>query len=160
MPPGDCPAAGGGGGSSGFGAGATNTAEFLDSTGVPLVQISYADPPVADTAPPAASAKAKRTQDIDKLALTLTSGEAASVTGRATINVPAVQKRAVRSKPARSEVAAGSSTRLRFKFAKKTLRRIKAALGNGARLSAKISVTVTDAAGNATTVTKTVKLRD
>jgi hypothetical protein len=113
-----------------------------------------------DTTPPQTTLTGKRTQDIDKLALTIGSDENAALNGRAVVKLPAVQRKLVRSRRATGNVSATATTKLRFKFAKKTLRQVKRALHNGKHLEAKISVTATDAAGNSITQTKTVKLKD
>jgi IPT/TIG domain len=113
-----------------------------------------------DTTAPTATLGGRATQDIDKLSLTVGSDEAAALSGSATVNLPAVQKRLVRSRAASTDVAAGQTAKLRFRFARKTLRAVKRALADGKHLKAKITVTATDASGNASTATKTVKLRD
>jgi hypothetical protein len=111
-----------------------------------------------DTTTPDQALTRKRTQDIDKLSLTDTASEASTLSAQATVNVPAVQKRLVKSRKVRAQAAAGRPVKLRLKFAKKTLKAIKSALADGKHLKATIHVTATDAAGNAATATTKVKL--
>ena len=113
-----------------------------------------------DATSPVTGLTGKGTQDVDKLALTVGSNEDAALNGSATVKLPAGDKKPVGSKPATANVTAGDKVKLRFKFAKKKLRKLKGALERGKRLKAKITVTATDAAGNVSTAAKTVKLKD
>ena len=111
-----------------------------------------------DSIPPQQQLIGKRKQDVDKLAVIDTVAENSQLIGQATVKVR-VQKRPVKSRNVTADAAAGKPTKLRFKFAKRALRRVKAALADGARLKATIQVIATDASGNASTATKRVKLK-
>jgi hypothetical protein len=113
-----------------------------------------------DTTAPQEALSGKSKQDVDKLSITVGSDEAASLLGSATVSVPAVQKKPVSSKSVTASVAAGSTVKLHFKFAKRKLKSIKSALNHGKHPKAKISVTATDGSGNASSATKSVKLID
>jgi uncharacterized delta-60 repeat protein len=116
--------------------------------------------------PPDVTIRGKGKQDIDKLAVTVGSNEDASLIGRASVKPPksggraAAAAKPIRSKAARKDAAAGKKVKLRIKFAKGKLRKLKKLLKEGAKLKAKIAVTATDAAGNEVVVRKTVKLTD
>jgi hypothetical protein len=128
---------GGGGGDGGGGGGGTTT----------------------DATPPAGTLDGKAKQDVDKLALTVGSNEAATATGQATVTVSGAKK-PLTSKTATATIPADGTAKLSFKFKKKTLKKIKKQIKQGKRPKAKISVTLTDGAANSSTVTKTVKLKD
>jgi len=117
-----------------------------------------------DTTPPGEQLNGKGTQDVDKLKLTITSNEQATLAGQASVALPKSGKLAkakvVKSKIARGSVGANQRTVLRFKYAKKPLKLIKNALYAHKKLKAKIVVTATDTAGNAAPASKSVKLID
>jgi hypothetical protein len=113
----------------------------------------------ADTTPPAGTVAGKGKQDVDKLAVTVGSNEAATASGQASVSVPG-GKKPVTSKTVTASVPAGGTSKLRFKFKKSSLRKIKKAIAKGKKAKAKISVTITDGAANQATVGKTVKLKD
>jgi hypothetical protein len=112
-----------------------------------------------DGVPPSQQLTGKRKQDVDKLAVIDTVAEDSQLVGQATAKFR-VQKRPVKSSNVTAAAAAGSPTKLRFKFKKRALHAIKAALARGARVKATIGVTATDASGNASMATKRVKLKD
>ena len=112
-----------------------------------------------DTTPPNGTLEGKSKQDVDKLALTVGSDEAAAATGIASANVPG-GKKPVTSKPATGSVPANGKLTLKFKFKKKTLRKIKRTIAKGKKPKAMIAVTITDGAGNKTALSKSVKLKD
>ncbi len=113
-----------------------------------------------DATAPKQTLSGKSKQDVDKLALTVGSDEAGTAAGQASVRVPGAKTR-VMSKPASMSVGASRSAKLRFKFSKQALRAIKAAIENGKRAKAKITVTTTDGAGNASASEKrTVKLKN
>ena len=69
-------------------------------------------------------------------------------------------KKPVTSKTATATIPANGTAKLKFKFKKKTLKKIKQQIDEGKKPKAKIAVTFTDAAGNQATASKTVKLKD
>jgi hypothetical protein len=115
-------------------------------------------PPAAprDITRPALSVSGSRTQRPRRgVRVRVRSDEAASVSARVTVRIGA---RTVRSRRARATLGAGRATTIVLRFSRADLRRLARALG-GRRLPARVSVTATDAAGNATTRTLTLRLR-
>jgi stalled ribosome rescue protein Dom34 len=112
-----------------------------------------------DTTPPAGTLAGKAKQDVDKLKLTVGSNEVATASGQATVNA-AGAKKPVTSKTATATISANGTAELKFKFKKKTLKKIKKQLEQGKKPKAAIAVTFTDTAGNAATANKTIKLKD
>ena len=112
-----------------------------------------------DAIPPIGTLDGKSKQDVDKLALTVSSNEAGTVSGQATVNASGA-KRPVTSKPASAAIPEGGTAKLSFKFKKKTLKKLKRTIAKGKKPKAKITVTVTDGAGNESTVKKSVTLKD
>jgi hypothetical protein len=114
----------------------------------------------ADTTPPAETLSGKAKQDVDKLALTVSSNEAGTAQGQASVGVPGAKK-PVTSKQASAAVQANQPAKLTFKFPKKSLRKIKRAIAKGKHPKATITVTAADGAGNTSPPqAKAVKLRD
>ena len=112
-----------------------------------------------DKTPPAGTLAGKRKQDVDKLKLTAGSNEAATASGQALVSVSGGKKPAT-SKTATAKIPANGTAKLKFKFKKKALKKIKQKIDDGKKQKAKIAVTFTDAADNQATVSKTVKLKD
>ena len=69
-------------------------------------------------------------------------------------------KKPATSKTATAKIPANGKAKLKFKFKKKALKKIKQKLDDGKKQKAKIAVTFTDAADNQATASKTVKLKD
>lgn len=113
----------------------------------------------ADTTPPSGTLAGKGKQDVDRLKLTVGSNEAAAASGMASVSVRA-GKKPMTSKTATSQIRANATAKLKLKFGKKTLNKIKNKLQKGKKPKAQIAVTFTDAAGNKATASKTVKLKD
>jgi hypothetical protein len=111
-----------------------------------------------DTTPPTQQVAGKRTQDVDKLSLTVTPDEAATLVGTGTVTIPGAKK-VVRFKKVTKSATADQGVKLRFKLAKGALKDVRAALEAASR-KAKLKVTATDAAGNKSTVRKTITLKD
>ena len=114
---------------------------------------------VTDTTPPIGTLGGKGSQDVDKLSLTVGSNEAATASGQASVGVPG-GKKPLTSKTATASIPAGGTAKLKFKFKKSALKKIKKAIAKGKKPKAKITVTVTDGAANKTTLSKSVKLKD
>jgi hypothetical protein len=111
-----------------------------------------------DTRRPTAKLGGKRTQDIDKLAVTVTLDEAGTVSATGTVRVPGSAK-TYRFKRARKSATAGKRVKLRLKLSKKGKRAVKRSLRAGRKLRAKVTVTAADRAKNRTTKRKTVRLK-
>ena len=112
-----------------------------------------------DTTPPSGTLDGKSKQDVDKLSLTVGSDEAGTASGQASVNVPSGKKPVI-SKTATASVPADGTAKLKFKFKKSSLKKIKKAIAKGGKPKAKITVTVTDGVGNKARISKTVKLKD
>jgi hypothetical protein len=146
---GGCPAGGGGGGDAGGGGGGGDTGGQI-----------------TDVTAPAQKIGGPASQDIDRLFVRVSSSEAADLLGRAVVRAPVggskrvvAKARIYRSKRVEKNVAAGVTTKLRFRFAKRKLAAIKRALRKR-RLTAKVSVTAEDAAGNSSVAKRRIKLKN
>jgi hypothetical protein len=95
---------------------------------------------------------------VDKLGVTLSPGEAVKAKLSGSVNVPGASK-LYRFKTVNKSLAAGKKTKLSLKLARKAKRVVKRALRRGKRLKAKLTLVVTDAAGNAQTKKYAVRLK-
>ena len=83
----------------------------------------------------------------------------AKAVGTATISVQT--KKAIKSKKAKANVPANGKKKLKFKFKSKALKTIKKAIAKkGKNPKAKLTVTLTDKAGNKAKLKKNVKLKN
>ena len=119
--------------------------------------------PPADTTAPKLDLDAKKSQKLDKsVEVTVGCDEAcaASATGKIAVKSGGGSKKgkSIKLKAASAPVVAGQTATLKLKLSKKSLKKAAAALKAGAKLKAKIAVSVTDAASNASTDTLRVKL--
>ena len=80
---------------------------------------------------------AGKTQDVDKLGLTLLLDEIADVTVTGSVGVPGASK-VYKIKKVTKRVAAGKRTRIGLKLSKKASKAIKKALKRGRKLKAKL----------------------
>jgi hypothetical protein len=99
-----------------------------------------------------------RRQDVDHLSVTIRLAEAGKVTARARVRVRRAGPR-IRSRRATAEAAAGETVRLRLRFSRTGLRRLKRGLRREGRVQARVTVKFTDAAANSRTTKRRVKLR-
>jgi hypothetical protein len=85
------------------------------------------------------------------------------VTGSGSIAIPrrggAKAARAVKLRTVTRSVKAGAKIRMKLKLSKRGVRRVRSAFRGRSRLKAKLLVTARDAAGNQSTVKRSVKLR-
>ena len=119
-------------------------------------------PPPPDTTPPTGRASAKTQKNDGTIEVTLTCSEACIATPSGTLTVPVVTARGKKKftlKGATVTVGAGAKATLRLKVPKKAKKAATAALKAGKKVTAKVSVVITDAAGNKRTVSTTLKLR-
>ena len=100
---------------------------------------------------------ASKSQDVDKLSITLNAGEAVKVKLSGSVSVSGASK-VYRFKTVNKSVGAGK-TKLSLKLAKKAKRAVKKGLRRKKRLKAKLTLVVTDNAGNAQTKKYTVRLK-
>ena len=101
---------------------------------------------------------ARTSQDVDKLSITLDPGEGVKAKLSGSVTVPGAS-RTYRFKTVNKSVSAGKKTKLSLKLAKKAKRAVKKALRRKKRLKAKLTLVVTDNAGNAQTKKYTVRLK-
>jgi hypothetical protein len=112
-----------------------------------------------DKRKPTAKLGGKKTQDVDKLAVTVTLDEDGTVSAAGTVRVPNSSK-VYRFKKATKSARSGRKVKLRLKLSRKAKRAVKRALRSGRKLKAKITVTAVDKAKNKTTKRKTVRLKN
>ena len=112
-----------------------------------------------DTAKPAPRLLGSRAQPAgDAVGVTVACGdEACKAVASGTVSVPGAS-RVYRLKRARKTVAAGRKVKLSLGVPRKARRAIRAALADRVKVTARISVRVTDKAGNARTRRRSVKL--
>jgi hypothetical protein len=101
---------------------------------------------------------AGKTQDVDKLGLTVLVDEIADVTVTGSVSVPGAAK-VYRIKKVTKRVAAGKRTRIGLKLSEKARKAIKKALKNGQRLKAKLNISAKDLAGQRTVKRASIKLK-
>jgi hypothetical protein len=118
--------------------------------------------PAKDTRAPSATLAGAKTQDPVKqkgvLFVDVTPTEDGTATAAGTVNVPGASK-AFKLKGSTKAVRAGRKTRLRLKLTKKALGRVRRALRKRKRVSARITLTLRDAAGNRRPLKRTLRLR-
>jgi len=101
----------------------------------------------------------RRRQDVDRLAVTVTLDEAGHITARGRVNVPDAA-RLFRFRPVTRSAAPNEPVRLRLRLAPRARRAVKAAIADGRRLRARITIFARDAAGNPSTARKAIRLTD
>lgn len=118
-------------------------------------------PPVTDKSAPALKLSGKSTQRVLRqraVRLVVRVDEAASVLARARVSVPGASA-TVRARDAKAQLVRGRDTKLRLKFTSKSLRRLRGALRKRSVLTARVTVTATDKAGNKRTLKSKFALR-
>jgi hypothetical protein len=112
-----------------------------------------------DSAAPKLKLSAEGRQKVTKLAVAVRLNEAARLTVSATVNVPS-GSRVLRFKTVKRQLKAGVRTTVRLKLSRKNLARVKRALRARRKLTAKVSLRATDAAGNRSKLArKSIRLR-
>jgi plastocyanin len=84
--------------------------------------------------------------------------EASTVAARGTVSVPGADK-VFRLKKASKQLAAGAKTTLKLKLPKQASRSFRRALARRARLTARLTVTAKDAAGNTRSAKRRIRLK-
>jgi hypothetical protein len=128
-------------------------------TSLPAKQSALPSPPAPtpDKALALGAVTASSSQDVDKLSITLNAGESVKVKLSGWVNVPGASK-IFRFKTVSKSLGAGK-TKLSLKLASKAKERVKRALRRKKRLKAKLTLVVTDNAGNTQTKKYTVRLK-
>jgi hypothetical protein len=118
-----------------------------------------APPPVtADTLTAFAALRAPVRQSIRSLYVRATMAEPGTVTATGTISVPGAA-RVFRLRSATAAAEPGVAVRLRLRASQRALRAVRRALRRHRRVTARISITARDAAGNTKSDVRTVRLR-
>jgi hypothetical protein len=99
-----------------------------------------------------------RRQDVDRLRVLVRLAEAGTVTARARVQLPRRTARLIVSRPATARLKANRTRRVRLRLRRAALRSVKRALRRGRRVHARVTMTVSDAAGNARSQTARVRL--
>jgi hypothetical protein len=136
------------------------TRSFTVSTGHP----STSPPPLVDTTPPAATLAGSKSQKAGRTVVVRVScpGEACRATATGSVTIPgahAARAKLYRLKKATATVGRGGTVTLRPKLSAAGVKAVRGALRGGRRPTAKLSIVITDAAGNTTTLTRRVTLR-
>jgi hypothetical protein len=113
--------------------------------------------PASDKVLALGAVTASASQDVDKLGITLNPGEAVKVNLSGSVNVSGASK-VHRFKTVNRTLAAGKA-RLRLRLASKAKKAVKRALRRKKNLKAKLTLVVTDAAGNSQTKKYSVRLK-
>ena len=114
--------------------------------------------PVADKSAPVQILSGSKTQDIDKLTVTVRTNEAGTVTAGGTVSVPGASK-VYRFKSVKRTVKANTRTKISLKLARKPLKAAKRAMKRKKKLKARVTVTAKDAAANASKSQLSIKLK-
>jgi hypothetical protein len=126
----------------------------------PLVAVPSLTAPVTGSKPTLALVAA-RTQKVLKQGGVIVLARCAApctLTASATVSL-AGASRSLKLRGIVRQAASGKQVRLRLVLSKKALRSIRRALRRGVKLTAKVTVVATDAAGNSSKSTRTIKLR-
>jgi subtilisin family serine protease len=131
----------------------------------PLPPVTVAPPPPGrDALAPVLRLGGPTSQSVGARRITIVvscPAEACRATAAGQITIPGAARAAKRYKlgAARADIAAGRSARLKLTIGRSSLRAIKRALRRRRKVSAKVTITAVDAAGNAVTKRRTVRLR-
>ena len=148
---------GGGGGSSLVPAGGSLIVVAAGTP--PQVQLIYTPAPQPDKTPPTitASSKSSRLSRSGAISFFVQSSENATGSAGATLNVPA-NARVLRFRSRTLKLAAGVKTKVTLRLSKKNAGKARRALKRK-RLKAKINLALKDAAGNASTMKSSLRLK-
>jgi hypothetical protein len=127
----------------------------------PATTTATPPPPLDTTAPPlqlsgALSQRVLRQRGV--LVTAASPAEASTVTARGKVMIRG-SANVLRFTPATKQIASGAKATLKLKLKRSPLSAIGRALKAGKRMSAKVTVTAKDAAGNVTTKQRTIKLK-
>jgi subtilisin-like proprotein convertase family protein len=120
-------------------------------------QINDDDPKAAP--PSIAKSGAQRPLRQRAVIVKATSNAYGSLSGRGTIKLPSGAAAKVRLKAVRKQVIAGQQTKLRLRLSRAALRQVRLAFASTRRLTARVTVTAKDLAGNQASKLVRVRLR-
>ena len=116
-------------------------------------------PALADSTLARAKIRIRRRQDVDRLRVVAQVGEPGTVSATARIRRSGGSSLVVRARRATVEAVPGRTYRLRLRLPESGLLAVKRLLRRGERVRARITVAVSDRAGNARTEVRRVRLR-
>jgi hypothetical protein len=116
-------------------------------------------PNLIDSTPPVQTTKAAKIESLKKGSLSIVVSTSENSTARvsATVSVPRLAK-VYRIGPISKAIRANHPTKIVLKLKRKTLKRIRVALGAHKKLKASLTVSVSDAANNTATSKRTIRL--
>jgi subtilisin len=114
---------------------------------------------VADSRLEVLTLRIARRQHVDNLSVVVRLAEAGTVTARVRVRLRGGAARLIASRRATVQAEANRTYRLRLPLPHAAVRRIKRALRRGVRVRAKVTLTVSDSAGNSRTKQRRVRLR-
>jgi hypothetical protein len=115
-------------------------------------------PPPPDTTKPSAILGGPFAQRVTKLYVRAQMTEAGTLAARGTVSVPRASK-LYRFRPVTKPATANVPAKLRLKLSSGSRRAVKRALNRGRKLRARVTVTATDKAGNATVTKRVIRLK-
>jgi hypothetical protein len=127
----------------------------------PFVTVPSLAAPVTGTKAPTLALRAAGTQKVLKqrgVIVRASCGSPCTLTASATVSL-AGASRALKLRGIVRQAASGKQVRLRLALSSKTLRSIRRALRRGVKLTAKVTVVATDAAGNSSKSTRRIRLK-
>jgi hypothetical protein len=116
-------------------------------------------PALLDSTLAHAAIRIRRRQDVDRLRVVARVGEPGTITATARIRIRGNAALVVRARRATVEAVPGRTYRLRLRLRESALKRVKRLLRRGERGRTRVTVTVSDRAGNARTKVRRVRLR-
>ena len=123
----------------------------------PVAAASPAAP--ADTTLEVLALRIARRQDVDSLSVVVRLAEPGTVTARARVRLRGSAARLLATRRVTVHAEANRTYRLRLPLPRAAVRRIKRALRRGVRVRARVTMTVSDRAGNSRTKNRRVRLR-
>jgi plastocyanin len=129
--------------------------------GTVTVQGGGPAPPGTDKVAPSVKLSGKRSQAVLRrraVVVTVAVNEAATVSAKGNVSVPGAAK-VFRLKRATRKLAAGAKAQLRLKLTKQAQRAFRRALARRVKLTARLTVTAKDAAGNTRSAKRKVRLK-
>lgn len=112
-----------------------------------------------DTTDPVVAVSRKKKQDVDKVVLSVTTNEATTVKISASVSIPGAAK-TLRFKTVTRSLTAGVKRKIRLRLKRSRKKAVKKAIAGGARPRARVKMTATDAAGNATVKRTKIRLKN
>jgi subtilisin len=135
------------------------TARRIPARPPPPLPVTVSAPSQLDTTLQVLALRIARRQDVDRLTVSARLAEPGTVTATARVRLGAGASRTFVSRVASASVRPNETRRLRVPLRRSAVKRIKDALRRGARVRARVRMTVFDPAGNARSKSLRVELR-